>query len=64
MNILTITIFIAFVVTVGSLLIGIIAMGRGGEFDEKYNHLLMFSRVGSQGILFVLLLLALYLAGK
>ena len=64
MNILTITIFLALVVTVGSLLVGIISMGRGGDFDEKYNNLLMFSRVSSQGILFVLLLLSLYLASK
>jgi len=64
MNILSITIFIALVVTIGSLLIGVISMGRGGEFDEKYNSLLMFSRVASQGILFLLLLLAIYLVSE
>jgi hypothetical protein len=64
MNILSITILIALVVTIGTLLIGIISMGRGGEFDEKYNSLLMFSRVTSQGILFLLLLVSFYLASK
>jgi len=59
-NILTIIIIIALIVTVLALVTGIIAMGKGGEFDQKHTTQLMFLRVGAQGIVILLLLIALY----
>jgi len=59
-NVLTIIITIALIVTVLALVTGIIAMGKGGEFDQKHTTQLMFLRVGAQGIVILLLLIALY----
>lgn len=64
MDILTIVISIALFVTVGAVVTGIIAMGRGGEFDRKHSTQLMFLRVGAQGVVILLLLLALYFANS
>ena len=64
MEILNIIIFIALVVTVAALVTGIISMGHGGKFDEKHSTQLMFLRVGAQGIVILLLLLALYFANN
>lgn len=60
MNFLTLIITIALIVTVLALVTGIIAMGKGGEFDQKHTTQLMFLRVGAQGIVILLLLIALY----
>ena len=64
MNILTVIIAIALIVTAGALVMGIISMSRGGEFDQQHNTQLMFLRVGAQGVVILLLLLALYFANK
>ncbi|GIL38789.1 HIG1 domain-containing protein [Roseiterribacter gracilis] len=44
---------------VAVLLIGVVAMGRGGDFNRKYGNLLMRARVGLQALA-LLLLAALY----
>ena len=62
MNILSIGMAIALVVTAGALVMGVISMGRGGKFDEQHSTQLMFVRVGAQGVVIVLLLLAWYVA--
>ncbi|MBM2830931.1 MAG: hypothetical protein HW411_1721 [Gammaproteobacteria bacterium] len=62
MNLLTIVIIAALVITAGVLIIGVGSMALGGEFDEKHSTQLMFARVGMQGITLILLLVALYLA--
>ena len=62
MNLLTIVIIAALVITAGVLIIGVGSMALGGEFDEKHGTQLMFARVGMQGITLILLLVALYLA--
>jgi len=36
--------------TLGTLLVGITAMGKGGEFNEKYGNKLMRLRVIFQGL--------------
>lgn len=41
----------------GVLLAGIVLMATGGEINKKYGNMLMFSRVGVQGL--ALLMLAL-----
>ena len=64
MNLLTIVIIAALVITVGVLITGLGSMAHGGEFNEKYGTQLMFARVGMQGITLILLLVALYLANN
>lgn len=61
-SILSIIISIALVVTAGALVGGVISMSRGGEYDSKHSTQLMFLRVGAQGVVILLLLLALYIA--
>ncbi|TNF86656.1 MAG: twin transmembrane helix small protein [Gammaproteobacteria bacterium] len=62
MNILNVVIVIALLMTVGLIGTGIWSMAHGGEFDRKHSTQLMVARVGMQGITFILLLLAFYLA--
>ncbi|MBI4005267.1 MAG: twin transmembrane helix small protein [Gammaproteobacteria bacterium] len=61
MNLLTIVILTALLMTAIILITGIGSMARGGEFDEKHGTQLMFARVGMQGVTLLLLLIALYL---
>ena len=62
MSTMTVVIIAALIATVVALVLGIGSMARGGEFDEKHSEQFMFARVGLQGVTFLLLLLALYLA--
>ena len=62
MNILNVVIVVALLMTVGLIGTGIWSMAHGGEFDRKHSTQLMVARVGMQGITFILLLLAFYLA--
>ena len=48
MNILAIMIFVALFFTLGVLLIGVIGMAKGGEFNRKHANKLMRLRVISQ----------------
>ena len=52
----TVAMIIAMLAVAVSFTIGIIAMGRGGEFNQKYGNKLMRLRVFLQG--FALLLFA------
>ena len=45
-----------------SLMIGVISMAKGGEFNAKYGNLLMRARIISQGIAVVLLLIMMMTA--
>lgn len=62
MDILNVVIVAALLMTVGLIGTGIWSMAHGGEFDQKHSTQLMFARVGMQGITFLLLLLAIFLA--
>ncbi len=62
MDILNMVIIAALIMTVGLIGTGIWSMAHGGEFDRKHSTQLMFARVGMQGITFLLLLLAVFLA--
>ncbi|MDH3858260.1 MAG: HIG1 domain-containing protein, partial [Gammaproteobacteria bacterium] len=62
MDILNVVIVAALLMTVGLIGTGIWSMAHGGEFDRKHSTQLMFARVGMQGITFLLLLLAIFLA--
>ncbi len=62
MNILTVVIMAALLMTIGLIAIGICSMAIGGEFDQKHSTQLMVARVGMQGVTFLLLLLAIFIA--
>ena len=62
MNILTMVIMIALLMTVILMGTGIWSMAHGGEFDRKHSTQLMFARVGMQGATVLLLLFSVYLA--
>ena len=57
---LIIALVVAMLATLGVLVVGIVAMTRGGEFNQKYGQKLMRLRVFCQGValaIFALLLL-------
>ena len=62
MNILSVVIVGALLMTVAVLGTGIWSMVHGGEFDRKHSTELMFARVGMQAVTLLLLFLAIYLA--
>jgi hypothetical protein len=59
---MVVLIIIALVCVVLSLMIGVISMAKGGEFNAKYGNLLMRARVVSQGVAVVLLLIMMMTA--
>lgn len=62
MTIVPILIIISLLSVLGVLAIGMIAMIKGGEFNEKYGNKLMWLRVGLQGVTIALLALAYMLS--
>jgi len=64
MNILSVVIVVALLLTIAVLGIGIWSMAHGGEFDRKHSSQLMFARVGMQAVTLVFLFLAIYLANN
>jgi hypothetical protein len=61
MSLMSILIILALLITVGVLVAGLVTMEEGGELDERWSTKLMSARVGAQGLVVVLLLLALLL---
>jgi hypothetical protein len=64
MNILSVLIVVALLLTIAVLGTGIWSMAHGGEFDKKHSSQLMFARVGMQAVTLVFLFLAIYLANN
>lgn len=64
MNLLSVLIIIALLMTVAILIMGVGSMAHGGEHDEKHSTQLMFARVTMQGITILLLFIAFYLANN
>jgi len=62
MNILSVLIVLALLMTIAVLGTGIWSMAHGGEFDKKHSEQLMFARVGIQAITILLLFIAFALA--
>ena len=60
-SITTFLIVITLISVVGVLVIGIVSMVKGGEFNEKYGNRLMQARVALQGLVLLLLALAYFL---
>jgi hypothetical protein len=61
MQILTVIIVIGLLATTGALLMGVVSMARGGEFDRRHSTELMFARVGLQALTLICLLIALFI---
>lgn len=61
-NVFSVLMIIAMLLVLGSLVVGIGAMAKGGEFNKKYGNKLMRLRVVLQGV--ALLLFALAVATK
>ena len=64
MNILSIVIVVALLLTIIVLGAGIWSMAHGGEFDEKHSEQFMFARIGLQAVTLILLFIAIYLANN
>ncbi len=62
MNILTVLIVGALVMTIGVIGTGIWSMAHGGEFDRMHSTQFMIARVGMQAVTLSLLLAAFALA--
>jgi uncharacterized membrane protein len=62
MNVLTVIIVGALLLTIAVLGTGIWSMVHGGEFDQKHSTELMFARVGMQAVTLLLLFFAIFLA--
>ena len=61
---LSILLTIALAAVVIVLLVGLIAMARGGEFNRKYGNKLMRARVALQGLAVILFLLIVFAASQ
>lgn len=57
-NVFTVLMIIAMLAVLASLLIGIGAMVKGGDFNKKYGNKLMRLRVTLQGVALLLFALA------
>lgn len=59
MSVLFVLLIILMLSVVGVLVLGLVSMIKGGEFNDKYGNKLMMARVTLQGLaLLVLLLMA------
>lgn len=61
MELTTLLVSAGLLLTLVALVAGLMSMAQGGEYDKQHSTQLMLARVGSQGITFFLLLVALYL---
>ena len=55
----SILLVVAMLAVLGALFVGLFAMVRGGEFNEKYGNRLMRARVILQGVALVMFVLAM-----
>ena len=60
MNILTITVVLALILSLAALFWGVGSMAHGGDYDREHSEKLMFARVGMQAVAFTLIVLALF----
>ena len=62
MNLLTVTVILALIATVGALFWGAGSMAHGGSYDREHSEQIMFTRVAIQAVAFVLIVVALVLS--
>ena len=60
MNILTITVILALVAVIATLVWGVSSMAHGGSYDREHSEQIMYTRVGIQAAAFVLIVVALF----
>ena len=58
MNLISMLVIAALIATVVVLGMGLRSMARGGEYDREHAEKFMWERVGLQGLVIVLLLVA------
>ncbi len=63
-NIFVILMIVSMVAVVGSLVLGLYSMTRGGAFNEKYGNRLMQLRVTLQGLALLFFFFAWMTSGK
>ena len=59
-----IAMLVAMFLALGSLIVGVISMAKGGEFNRKYGNKLMQARVYMQGLALALFALAMLTSGQ
>lgn len=64
MNTLLVLLLIAMIAVVGVLVFGLIAMAKGGEFNEKYGNRMMRWRVALQAFAVVLIVIFVIAASQ
>ncbi len=57
-NVFVVLMLLAAAAVLGVLVVGIVGMLKGGEFNKKYGNKLMQARVLLQGLALILLMLA------
>ncbi len=62
MSLLTLTVVLALIATIATLMWGIGSMTTDGSYNEKRKERLMFTRIVIQVFAFVMLLAAVYLS--
>jgi hypothetical protein len=62
-NILFILLALTLLAVLATLVVGMVAMSKGGDFNKKYGNKLMRLRVVLQGIALILFVLALLTKG-
>jgi hypothetical protein len=60
MNILTMTVILALVAVIATLIWGVSSMAHGGSYDREHSEQIMYTRVGIQAAAFVLIVVALF----
>lgn len=61
MDAFTLLVVLGVLATIFALFAGIGSMAKGGGFDDRRSHQLMFARVGFQALTLALMLIALIL---
>jgi hypothetical protein len=54
----------AVLATLGVLVVGIVGMAKGGEFNKRYSNKLMRLRILTQGVSIVLFIILMVVSGK
>ena len=54
---------LSLIATLLVLVVGLIGMARGGDFNAKYNNIIMRARIGTQAFT-VLMFIAYFVVGK
>lgn len=64
MNTFAILVAIALAAVVLVLIVGVFAMARGGEFNDKYGNRMMRWRVALQALAVILMLVFVFMASR